>query len=280
MRSISISIFFTVITFMVSAQPGHDLWLHKHTATAVKVISTKNSPALQIATEELQQGWQGKAGAVINLSIKNDKSIRHDGFRLTAAGIEANTDIGILYGAYELLRRQQTAQRIQEELCNPSYGIRILNHWDNPDGSIERGYAGPSMFWRKEDPFLVSDSNKRIWKEYARANASVGINGAVLNNVNASHIILSEPYLDRVKSIADILRPYGVKTYLSIKFTSPILLGGLKTADPLDPGVINWWKNKLKEIYTRIPDFGGFLVKANSEGQPGPQDYGLSLIHI
>jgi alpha-glucuronidase len=142
------------------------------------------------------------------------------------------------------------------------------------NGSVERGYAGQSIFWRQENPFVVTDNDRALWHEYARANASVGINGAVINNVNASQLILSADYLNRVKAIAEVLRPYGLKTYLSIKFTSPALLGGLKTSDPLDPAVISWWKSKVKEIYGLIPDFGGFLVKASSEGQPGPQDYG------
>jgi alpha-glucuronidase len=157
---------------------------------------------------------------------------------------------------------------------NASYEFRILDHWDNLNGSIERGYAGNSIFWRKDNPFAVTDSDRVRWQEYARANASIGINGAVLNNVNASQLILSADYLARVKAIADVLRPYGVKAFLSVKFTSPALLGGLKTSDPLAPEVISWWTAKAKEIYSLIPDFGGFLVKASSEGQPGPQDYG------
>ena len=174
------------------------------------------------------------------------------------------------------MRRQQTGQPIGEEIFNPSYEYRVLNHWDNLDGSIERGYAGRSIFWRKENPFVVTENDKMLWQEYARANASIGINGAVLDNVNASPLILSDEYLERVKAIAGVLRPYGMKTYLSVKFSSPSLVGGLKTSDPLNPEVIKWWKDKVKEIYNKIPDFGGFLVKASSEGQPGPQDYGRS----
>ncbi|NLX25134.1 MAG: alpha-glucuronidase, partial [Lentisphaerae bacterium] len=148
-------------------------------------------------------------------------------------------------------------------------------HWDNLNGSIERGYAGLSIFWRRgDDAFLTTEADKQLWQEYARANASVGINGAVLNNVNASPDMLKEQTLQRVKAIADVLRPYGVTVYLSIKFSSPGMIGGLDTSDPLDPKVIQWWNDKTKEIYALIPDFGGFLVKANSEGQPGPQDFG------
>jgi alpha-glucuronidase len=211
----------------------------------------------------------------VNLVIKADKAIRGDGFRISKNTIQANTENGILYGVFELLRRQQTGEAIQEEICNPSYDRRILNHWDNLDGSIERGYAGQSIFWRKgNDAFSETETDKTLWQEYARANASIGINGSVLNNVNASPLMLTSDYLQRIKAIADVLRPYGIKTYLSVKFSSPAQIGGLKTSDPLNPEVAQWWKDKAKEIYTLIPDFGGFLVKANSEGQPGPQDFG------
>jgi len=223
----------------------------------------------------LQQGWQGKPGASIALTIKKDNAIKGDGFKLTQNSVRANTEFGILYGVFELLRRQQTGEVLSSEIIsNPSYEIRILNHWDNPNGSIERGYAGQSIFWHRDTSLVVTERDKILWKEYARANASIGINGAVLNNVNASQLMLTPAYLNRVKAIAEIFRPYGIKTYLSVKFTSPALLGGLKTSDPLNDSVINWWKAKAKEIYSLIPDFGGFLVKASSEGQPGPQDYG------
>lgn len=258
------------------ADNGHDLWLRPHKALPVNIICTRSSPTLTIARHELEQGWQGKAGASVVLTLTTGNSIKDDGFKLGPDRIEAHTDKGILYGVYELLRRQQTGQSIAKEVCNPSYQRRILNHWDNPDGSIERGYAGASIFWRKADPFTVTENDKRLWQQYARADASIGINGAVLNNVNASPLILSAGYLARVKAIADILRPYGIRTYLSVRFSSPVQIGGLKTADPSDPAVMSWWKEKIKEIYQLIPDFGGFLVKANSEGQPGPQDYGRS----
>jgi alpha-glucuronidase len=152
--------------------------------------------------------------------------------------------------------------------------LRLLNHWDNLNGTIERGYAGRSIFWHLNDTFAVTAADRERWEAYARANASVGINGSVLNNVNASPAMLSAAYLQRTKAIADVLRPYGIRVFLSVNFASPAVLGGLKTADPLDPQVIGWWQQKAKEIYRLIPDFGGFLVKANSEGQPGPQDFG------
>jgi Alpha-glucuronidase len=241
----------------------------------VNVICSKKSPTLSIAMQELRQGWQGKTNEKIELVVKSDKAIKGDGFRIGKNRIQANTDIGILYGVYELMRRQQTGENIYEEVCNPSYERRILNHWDNLDGTIERGYAGSSIFWRKgKDSLTVTDTDKQLWQEYARANASIGINGSVLNNVNASPSILTADYLKKTKEIADVLRPYGIRTYLSVNFASPQVIGGLKTSDPLNSEVAQWWKNKVKEIYSLIPDFGGFLVKANSEGQPGPQDFG------
>jgi alpha-glucuronidase len=257
------------------AEDGHDVWLRSKSTTSVNIVCKESSPTLEIAKQELKQGWQGKNGETIVLSVKNNKAISHDGFKFTHDGIQANNDFGVLYGVYELLRRQVTGEPFNEEICNPSYEHRVLNHWDNLDGSIERGYAGHSIFWRKgNDAFVVTEKDKVLWKEYARANASVGINGAVLNNVNSSPYMLKTETLNRVKAIADILRPYGVKVYISAKFSSPSAIGGLKSSDPLNPEVIKWWQDKAKEIYSMIPDFGGFLVKANSEGQAGPQDYG------
>jgi alpha-glucuronidase len=257
------------------AENGHNLWLRGQSTGSVKVVCSKNSAVLEIAKNELIQYWQGKSGTTVNLTIKPNKLIMGDGFQLRPGEVQANTDIGILYGVYELLRHQQTGQPIKEEIFNPSYERRLLNHWDNLDGTIERGYAGLSIFWRKgKDSLTVTDEDKKLWKEYARANASIGINGAVLNNVNASPKMLTGGIINRVKEIAEILRPYGIRTYLSVNFSTPSVIGGLKTSDPLNPEVIKWWKDKVKEIYTLIPDFGGFLVKASSEGQPGPQDFG------
>lgn len=170
----------------------------------------------------------------------------------------------MLYGAYSLLRMQAAGQltvplSVTEQ---PAYDLRILNHWDNPDGTVERGYAGRSLWNWEELPGTLSPR----YEAYARANASVGINGTVLNNVNASPQVLTTGSLEKVKALADVFRPYGIKVYLSVNFASPIRLGKLDTADPLDKEVIGWWKQKVKEIYAMIPDFGGFLVKANSEG--------------
>lgn len=263
------------LTLCLKAEDGHQLWLRNSSPVQVNVVSSENSPTITLARQELQNGWRGEKGTSVNLVIKADKAIRGDGFRISKNVVQANTESGILYGVYELLRRQQTGQAIEEEISNPSYDRRILDHWDNLDGSIERGYAGESIFWRKgSDSLTVTETDQTLWREYARANASIGINGSVLNNVNASHLMLTNDYLQRVKAIAAVFRPYGIKTYLSVKFSSPALIGGLKTSDPLNPEVVQWWKDKAKEIYTHIPDFGGFLVKANSEGQPGPQDFG------
>ena len=185
-----------------------------------------------------------------------------DGYRINGHTITARTKMGLLYGRYALLRGEQGES-------HPFYKLRILNHWDNLDGSIERGYAGKSILWNND---LVIDHEKIA--AYAEANASIGINGTVLNNVNASPKMLTRTYINKVKEIAGILRPWGIKVYLSVNFGTPKALGETKTADPLDPQVKRWWQKKTKEIYTAIPDFGGFLVKANSEGQPGPFDYG------
>jgi alpha-glucuronidase len=215
---------------------------------------------------ELQNYWQG--GPVV---LKRQKGMAKEGYAIKNQGgktiITATSDAGLLYGAYHLLRLQATGQPTTSLDINekPFYDLRILNHWDNPNGTVERGFAGRSIF--------LNPDPERM-KTYARANASVGINGTVLNNVNASPQALSAESLQKAKTIADQLRPFGIRVYLSINFASPIKLGGLKTADPLNTEVIGWWKDKVNEIYKMIPDFGGFLVKANSEGEPGPQDFG------
>jgi len=276
MKSIIASIIFLFSIVFANAQNGHELWLRPVKANPVTVVCKNNSATLSVAKQELADRWLGDNNASVTLTIKKDKALKKDGFRLGKNSVQANTDIGILYGVYELLRRQQTSEPINNEIFNPSYEVRILNHWDNLNGTVERGYAGHSIFWRKNDPFTVTDNDKKLWQEYARANASIGINASVLDNVNASPLILSADYLNRAKEIANVLRPYGIKVYLAVNFASPSTLGKLKTADPLDKEVIAWWKNKVKEIYGLIPDFGGFLVKASSEGQPGPQNYGRS----
>jgi alpha-glucuronidase len=185
--------------------------------------------------------------------------------------ITANTDIGVLYGTFRFLQMIQTGQSLQNpDIINaPKVHYRLLNHWDNPDRKVERGYAGFSLWeWNTLPDYI----NPR-YIDYARANASIGINGTVLTNVNANALIHTPEYLEKTAALAKVFRSYGLKVYLTARFSAPVEIGGLKTADPLDKEVIAWWQNKAKEIYSYIPDFGGFLVKANSEGQPGPQNY-------
>lgn len=198
------------------------------------------------------------------------RSLKYEGKNITL--ITGNTDKGVLYGIFAFIKRMQTRESIAklDILEKPGIDIRILNHWDNLDRTVERGYAGFSLWdWHT----LPSYIDPR-YVDYARANASIGINGTVLNNVNANALILTKPYLEKVAALANVFRKYGIKVYLTARFSSPIEIGGLKTADPLNQDVINWWKTKTKEVYEHVPDFGGFLVKANSEGQPGPQNYG------
>ena len=244
-----------IATLAMQAEDGSRLWLRYDTLKTAKV----NGPDC-LAAEELRNFFPG---GEVNLVI--DASVPDDGYSIEGNTIKAKNELGLLYGAYAMLRGEKGASK-------PYWHLRILNHWDNLDGTIERGYAGRSIFWD-----LDGDKPKAfdaaLIRAYARANASIGINGTVLNNVNASPRVLSAPYINKVKEIADILRPYGIRVYLSVNFASPMALGKLKTADPLNPRVKAWWKAKAREIYKLIPDFGGFLVKANSEGQPGPFDY-------
>lgn len=293
----------TVLTSLhVSAQSdGSQLWLGKQYANSCQVISQLPDDATaKIAKQELENNWRGK-----NVELKIDKSLNlGEGYNIYArpaqqgdniqyeATITASNPIGLLYGAYELIRlqntdayntgsgNQQNFSKAIDETEKPQVGLRILNHWDNLDGSIERGYAGKSIFKWEEIKLGKNGKGGSISKSlhdrlitYARANASLGINGSVLNNVNASPKMMTAEYINKVKVIANILRPYGIRVYLSINFASPMALGYTKTADPLDKKVQQWWQKKAKEIYATIPDFGGFLVKANSEGQPGPGDY-------
>lgn len=277
MRYLRLNIlFFLIFPLLVFAEDGSQLWLRfpaKNGISADQIISKGSNPTLNIARKELNSHWQGQA---VELRTENkDKNLK-DGYRIVSTPqkivISAGKEIGLLYGVYHILRLQQTKADLSHlnTIEKPSYDVRILNHWDNLDGSIERGYAGRSL-WKWEDlPGKISPR----YEEYARANASVGINSVVLNNVNASPNMLMEDYIKKVRVLADIFRPYGIKVYLSVNFSSPKVLGGLQNSDPLNEDVQKWWKDKAAEIYKLIPDFGGFLVKANSEGQPGPQDYG------
>jgi len=287
-----------------AAEDGYDLWLRYPRVTRAASVDVGEvrvlgeSPTLAAARAELERGLDGLLGpaprqgrrtlllagtssqaqiAALKLPMEKAgdegyviRSVQVDGRPATV--IAANTDIGVLYGAFAYLRRIQTGQPAHAlDLADePAVKLRLLNHWDNLDRSVERGYAGQSIWdwWRLPD---VKDPR---YVDYARANASLGINGTVLNNVNAKADSLTEPYLRKAAAVAEALRPYGIRVYLSARFSAPKEIGGLPTADPLDPAVRAWWQAKAAEIYRIIPDFGGFLVKANSEGQPGPQDYG------
>ena len=263
-----------------------------------------NSPVLNAASEELQKGLGGLLGAdipalsrirqdgaliagtpessAIIASLKLDDKlggINDEGYiilsttlkRRKVTVITANNDIGVLYGVFHFLRLIQTHQPISslDIASSPKTKIRLLNHWDNLDRSVERGYAGLSLWNWEELPGKVDPR----YTDYARANASIGINGSVLTNVNANALILTKEYLEKIAAIANVFRPYGIRVYLTARFSAPVEIGKLKTADPLDGEVIDWWKKKVDEIYSYVPDFGGFTVKANSEGQPGPQNY-------
>ncbi|KAK0356370.1 hypothetical protein LTR94_005062 [Friedmanniomyces endolithicus] len=289
------------------AEDGYDLWLRNAPADAAaaqqiganaRSIVGEASPTLTIARRELQRGIAGLTGATVPLTAtvqqgaillqsaaQQDKpSVPTDGLgadgyairTMTVAGkpvtvIAGATDVGVLHGAYAWLRLARTGAALDriDMRSAPRIGLRLLNHWDNLDGTVERGYAGQSIW----DWWRLPDYKGPRYTDYARANASLGINGTVLNNVNAKSDSLTAAYIAKAAALADLFRPYGIKVYLSVKWTAPMELDGLKSADPLDPAVAAWWKAKADEIYKAIPDFGGFLVKANSEGQPGPQDY-------
>ena len=263
MRKLTLLILTMVFVQIAKAEDGHQLWLRYQPVNKAKVTGPEC-----LAADKLRTYFLGE-----NATLVLDPSMKEDAYQIKGSTVTAKNEIGLLYGAYALLRGEQGYSA-------PYFNLRILNHWDNLDGSIERGYAGRSIFWDLENgqPKAV---NTPLIEEYASANASIGINGTVLNNVNASPKMLSAIYINKVKEYADILRPYGIKVYLSVNFASPMSVpmkginNGkvLKTADPLNPTVKAWWKAKAKEIYQLIPDFGGFLVKANSEGQPGPFDY-------
>ena len=263
--------------FLIFAEDGSQLWLRfpnvKNGILSDKIILKGKNPTLEIAKKELMNYWQGQS-----VELRTDKSLKDvkDGYTIKSNSekiiISAAKESGLLYGVYHILRLQQTNSGLNNINITekPSYDVRILNHWDNLDGSVERGYAGKSLWKWEELPNTISPR----YTEYARANASIGINSVVLNNVNASPNMLRTDYLQKVKVLADLFRPYGIKVYLSVNFSSPKVIGGLENSDPLNKNVQQWWKDKASEIYKLIPDFGGFVVKANSEGQPGPQDYG------
>lgn len=248
------------------------------TVTIVKEGLARESSTIAVAVRELRRYVDNRKISLIKLA-DSLPAYGNDGYRLISAAdgddttddvrIVANTDIGLLYGVYELIARPDFCG---DSVAVPAISRRILNHWDNLDGTVERGYAGHSLW----DWASLPDSLSPRYEDYARANASIGINGTVLNNVNASPKILTHDHLLKVSRLADVFRPYGIRVYLSVNFASPMVLDSLPTADPLDRRVAKWWADKADEIYSLIPDFGGFLVKANSEGQPGPMDFGRS----
>jgi len=229
---------------------------------AVLVGTPASSPLIAALNLQADLNTQGDDGYIVRSVTSNNN---------TVTVIASKTETGALYGAFHFLRLLQTQQDISHLDISekPKFQRRLLNHWDNLNGSVERGYAGKSI-WQWDD--LPGKVDPR-YKDYARANASIGINGAILNNVNAKPEQLDAEHIKKAAAIADVLRPYGIHVYLSANFAAPKSIGGLSTADPLDPAVQAWWKAKADEIYGLIPDFGGFLVKANSEGQPGPRDY-------
>ena len=294
------------------AETGYDLWLRyrpveaswqaRYAQAATVLVDGAHSPTLDTAEAELDRGLGGllraaprhdgavQDGAIVFGTPKSSAVIARLALPLSAAGAEgylirsvvvdrhpvtviaANSEVGVLYGVFRYLALLQTRQPVEHlDLTSaPALQLRVLDHWDNLDGTVERGYAGASLWnWR-----TLPDHREPRYVDYARANASIGVNGTVLNNVNAKADSLTAPYLAKAAALADVFRPYGVRVYLSARFSAPIEIGHLTTADPLDPLVRAWWKAKADEIYRYIPDFGGLLVKANSEGQPGPQDYG------
>ncbi|WP_375447633.1 alpha-glucuronidase family glycosyl hydrolase [uncultured Fibrella sp.] len=280
---------------------GYRLWLKYDLITNVPrrqayaqsaqfISMTGNSPILKSAVDELQMGLTGllgksvpvlanatgrKGGIVLSVT-PGAQALNKEGYQIAASGgnitIAGRSDVGVLYGAFALLRQLQTGQPIERIALtsNPKVQYRMLNHWDNVDGTVERGYAGQSLWKWYELPERIDPR----YRDYARANASIGINGMTVNNVNASARFMSADYIQKVAALASVFRPYGIRVYVSVYWAAPKTLGGLKTADPLDPQVRTWWVAKVKELYQAIPDFGGLLVKANSEGEPGPQDYG------
>lgn len=276
LKRILLVLFISATALPSFSEDGSRLWLRYDTVSVRKQIDKGiDSPVMRLAENELSTFWKGGKVSLQLMADSEYFALGKDGYTINVENgtivLRSMSETGLLYAAYHLLRLQACGEDcsrldIKEKPLND---IRILNHWDNPDGTIERGYAGRSLWKWDELPAKVSPR----YAEYARANASIGINGTVLNNVNASPEALSSDNLKKVKTLADIFRPYGIKVYLSVNFATPIKLGGLATADPLNSNVAEWWKQKVHEIYSMIPDFGGFLVKANSEGQPGPCDY-------
>ncbi|HZZ17818.1 MAG TPA: alpha-glucuronidase family glycosyl hydrolase [Opitutaceae bacterium] len=294
MRTLRLALLLAAVPAFLRADDGYRLWLRyeplsdkaaaaQYAAELPRIVletpTGADSATIKLARNELSKGLRGLLGAdvPITLAKAGEASGNPEGFAFHKAEqgpleIRSSSDVGILYGAFELLRHVQTRSPDDslETTSAPRIRRRILDHWDNLNGFVERGFAGRSLW----DWFTLPDYIDPRYGDLARADASIGVNGITLNNVNADPLALTAPYIEKEKALADVFRPYGIRVYLSARFSAPIEIGGLKTADPLDPGVAKWWRAKADEIYASIPDFGGFLVKANSEGQPGPQDYG------
>ncbi|APX66156.1 alpha-glucuronidase family glycosyl hydrolase [Sphingomonas sp. gentR] len=289
----ALSLSLAALPFPAAAEDGYALWLRSVAPSVgqVNVRVSGASPTLDLAGAELRRALPAGTPPVL-VATASDPALRplrlpfeglgEEGYLVRAVTlggqkvvlVAGNSDRGALYGAFALIRHLATGGTADGVALRsaPKVKLRVLNHWDNLDESVERGYAGQSLW----DWWTLPDFRDPRYTDYARANASIGINGTVLNNVNAKADSLTAPYIAKAAALADVFRPWGIKVYLSVRFSAPIELGGLKTADPRDPAVAAWWKAKADEIYRTIPDFGGFLVKANSEGQPGPRDYGAS----
>jgi len=305
--------FLLLLAAPARAEDGYDLWLRyrqmeasalaQYRPLATVVVSEGASPSLDAAKAELTQGLSGLLAKPVGAGGMTDGAVvigtpasspliaglklplgtlGREGYLIHSASlnghtvtvIAADSDIGVLYGSFAFLRLIQTRQPVAhlDVASAPRLKFRLLNHWDNLDGTIERGYAGHSIFdWHKMPDYM--DPRYTVM---ARADASVGINGIAVNNVSADVWMMSSMYIDKLAALADVLRPYGIRAYIAVRFSAPIELGKLKTADPADSQVQAWWKKEADRIYRRIPDFGGFVVKANSEGQPGPRDYNRS----
>jgi alpha-glucuronidase len=289
---------FGLLPTSAHAEDGYDLWLRyrpveaswktKYAPRASAIVAASKSPTMRAATDELRRGLVAmlgqdpaerlKDGAILLNAQAHEPALGREGYHIRSSilrghrvtTISANSDIGALYASFAFLRLMQTRQSLDHLniRSTPALPIRMLDHWDNLDRTVERGYAGPSIW----DWASLPEIDRR-YLDYARASASVGINAVALNNVNADPRVLTSEYLAKVAALANVFRPYGIRVYLSTRFSSPIQVGGLDTADPMDVRVKAWWRAKADEIYHLIPDFGGFLVKANSEGQPGPWDY-------
>ncbi len=298
-----------ILASQAHAEDGYRMWLRYQAAEPTladqyrqqfkHISASHSSPTMDLAVQELERGLQGLTGQnpgkgsgdkgrLLIGTPEHSPELKELGQTLSGVGpegfviqtldngttaIAANSDIGVLYGSFHLLRLMQTGQSVTDIsiASAPSVQHRVVNHWDNLNRVVERGYAGLSLWdWGT----LPAYKDNPRYHDYARINASLGINGTVINNVNADARVLTDQFLEKTAALADVFRPYGIKLYLSVKFNSPMLLDGFETADPLDPKVQQWWKERVKKVYEYIPDFGGFLVKANSEGQPGPQDFG------